>query len=163
MEGVLLVGGRRQTKPARPLSVHPEDRLGTYPWDKALHGGVCICSALCAPSVTYGQESLQFPECATLCLQNTCTPSRHTSHSSLKSSSRKPRRSPGWVLCPSEVPRSSMALPMDALCWNKTPIPHLPCVRASSPGLDTLVHLCVCGMNTRADASQQSRAGSQQT
>lgn len=43
MEGALLVGGMLETKPARPLSAPPGgSSLGTYPWDKALHGGVPV-------------------------------------------------------------------------------------------------------------------------
>lgn len=107
--------------------------------------GPCICSACSAPSVTCRQSSLQFPECATLCLTRYVrSHPRHTLHSSLGIASKKPVRSPGWVLCLSEVPRKPHGPADGTLCaGTKCPSLICPVSRASSPGLDTLWFACV--------------------
>lgn len=87
-------------------------------------------------------------------------PSRHTLHSSLGIASKKPVRSPGWVLCPSEVPRKPHG-PADGTLYAGTKCPSLICPvsRASSPGLDTLWLACVWNEHSRVDASQQRARG----
>lgn len=76
MEGALLVGGMLETKPARPLSAPPGgSSLGTYPWDKALHGGVpvSVLRALLpvSPAGRVHFNSLNVPHSVS---QDTCAP-----------------------------------------------------------------------------------------
>ena len=146
MEGALLVGGTLETKPARPLSAPPGgSSLGTYPWDKALHRGVPVSvrRALLpvSPAARVHFSSLNVPHFVS---QIRALPFRHTSHSSLGIASKKPMRSPGWVLCLSEVPRKPHGPADGTLCAGPKCLSLIcPVSRASGPGLDTLWFACV--------------------
>ena len=120
--------------------LHPEIR----PWHLSMGQGplqrvpVSVRHPLppVSPAARVRFNSLNVPHSVS---QDTCPPIQ----TYLTLASKKPVRSPGWVLCPSEVPRKPHG-PADGTLYG-TKCPSLICTvsRAFSPGLDTLWLACV--------------------
>lgn len=163
MEGALLVGGTPADKACTSTLC---STLRIKSWHLSMgqgpprRGPVSVQRSVLpvSPAARVHFNSLNVPHSVS---QNMCTPIQTYLTLKLRGHLQKAYEKPRVGLVPL---RSAQEAPWpcrwNALCWNKTSVPHLPCVPGIQPRVGHTGSLvCLWNEHTRADASQQRARG----